>query len=194
MIGIGRQWLQAATRRPGSHSRVLGRPPGKTAVRWFETSLGSETDGVVNFQGVVQRRFREFEGVSFGVREQPYGCLRTPETLFRNGECGLPRRHALTLWPPTPDGETPAALASGVLRKPEGVSKSAAFCSGSPKESGTASLVVNGRPVSTRMPVERRGGRVRRNGLDRESPDRQRLFLGASGTHSGIDSDTPGTS
>jgi hypothetical protein len=67
----------------GSLSLGAERPgplPGTALSDRFEEGCfrGSEANAVVNFQGVVKQRIREFEAVSFGVRSQPPRLLSDP--------------------------------------------------------------------------------------------------------------------
>ena len=84
---------------------------------------GPNVTGLSTFRGVSTRESESSRGLRSGSACNPHGYVRTPETLFRNRECGLAHRYDVTLCAPTRNGEAPAALATGALRKPEGASE-----------------------------------------------------------------------
>jgi hypothetical protein len=65
-------------------------------MRWFETALRSARDGLINVEGVVHQRFREFERVACGVRSQPSRLRVDPTNSLSNQR----------IWP-TPGNDVP---------------------------------------------------------------------------------------
>jgi len=70
---------------------ATGHSARASAVRWFETLLGSKTDAAVKFQGAVQQRFRESWRGFPGSENNPYGCFRTLDGLSRAHYADLAR-------------------------------------------------------------------------------------------------------
>ena len=78
--------------------------------------LGSKTNAVVNPEGVVQQRIREFWRRFSGCGSNLGGCVRTPVALSRTRERRAGGGKARSPLTAARYGKTPKALALGVLR------------------------------------------------------------------------------